>query len=63
MDRLGRYANDAPQHESNAVMRQLTFCGELHLCLFAKNDIAAHEEILYDYGDKKNKMEWRQYVH
>lgn len=35
---------------------------QVHLCLFAKADIASHIEIVYDYGDKPSRMEWRKYV-
>ena len=62
MDRYGRFANDEPHCTANAVMKKMTLDGVIHMCLFAKCSIAAHEEIVYDYGDKKNRMPWRQYA-
>ena len=59
---LGRYVNDSVQKYANCEMKKYVIDDVPHLCLVAKKDIPANEELRYDYGDSKN-MYWRGLKH
>ena len=52
--RLGRLVNHS-RHTPNCVTRSLEVDGRPRLVLIAKHDIAAGDEILYDYGDRSRE--------
>ncbi|XP_043222666.1 N-lysine methyltransferase KMT5A-like [Amphibalanus amphitrite] len=52
--RLGRLVNHS-RHAPNCVTRSLEVDGRPRLVLIAKHDIAAGDEILYDYGDRSRE--------
>ena len=56
-----QFVNDATDAQSNAVMKLKIFKNREFLCLNAKRDLVAGEEILYNYGDEKN-LWWRRQV-
>ncbi|KAJ8037512.1 N-lysine methyltransferase KMT5A [Holothuria leucospilota] len=56
--RLGRFVNDAVGSKENCVMKPLKIGGTTRLCLFAKWDIDAGEELRYDYGI--DDLPWRK---
>lgn len=60
-----RYANDAEESEiiCNAVMKMKVFNNYPRLCLFAKRQINAGEEIRYDYGEDEETLVWRKKVY
>lgn len=64
IDRLCRYANDAPKTETecNAIMKMKVFNSYPRLCLFALRDIKAGDEIRYDYGEDERSLVWRKKV-
>ncbi|XP_022104267.1 uncharacterized protein LOC110986593 isoform X2 [Acanthaster planci] len=53
-----RMVNDAPLKKSNSQMKVISVDGTPCLCLFAREDIAAGQELRYDYGDES--VPWRQ---
>ena len=59
-ERVGRYANDEAQPYANAQMEKVQHLGKSHLCLFAKENIQANDEIAWDYGDKTENLFWRE---
>lgn len=57
-DCMARFANDAPHHEANSVMKKVLNTFSTHLCLFALCDLDEGEEIRYDYGVGQ-ELYWR----
>jgi len=60
-NRLGRYANDAKARSRacNCYVKTLIVEGKPHNILFASKDIAAGQEIRYDYGGG-SALPWRK---
>lgn len=61
-DHICQWVNDACESESNAVMMLKVFGSRERLCLFAKKDIEAGQELTYNYGDKEGNLWWRKKV-
>jgi SET domain. len=61
-DCLAKFINDSPDDYANSSMKKVFLDGQPMLVLKAKRDIEVHEEIRYNYGDKENKMFWRENV-
>ena len=59
VDRLGRFADDAPSKLANSVVKKICCLDRPRLCLFALKNIDSGEEVVYDYGDKPENLCWR----
>ncbi|XP_065938459.1 N-lysine methyltransferase KMT5A-A-like [Magallana gigas] len=57
-DHICQFVNDG-KDDANSTMKLKVYNGREYLCLFAKRDIVAGEEILYDYGCDGKNLWWR----
>lgn len=55
---LGRLVNDDVGLGENCIMKTVKVANTQRLCLFAKRDIIAGEELRFDYG--VDDLPWRQ---
>ena len=58
--RLGRLVNHS-SIEYNAVSKVVEIKGTPYLCLFSSRDISVGEELLFDYGERRdvvNSSDW-----
>ncbi len=53
---LARYVNHSFKHANLKGTITTDADGDMHLCFFAKRDIAAGEELLIDYGDRRKDV-------
>ena len=56
---LGRLCNDE-HRKPNAIMKKIYVGSNVHLCLFALEEIHANDEVRYDYGPDGGSMHWRE---
>lgn len=56
----GRYINDGCGGNQNSYIQLVIVRGRPHLAVFAKRNIKAGEEIVYDYGVPS--LPWRKHV-
>lgn len=59
-ERLGGLVNDAEEgtDKCNSKMKLMVINSYPRLCLFAKREIKAGEEVRYDYGENTKKLPW-----
>ena len=55
------FVNDGGKKSSNCIMKKILVNATPHLCLFVKQhcEVPAYTELLYDYGEKSEHMDWR----
>jgi SET domain-containing protein len=47
---LGHFVNDLPRRLANCYTKVIAMAGRPHVLIFAGKDIAAGDELRYDYG-------------